>query len=126
MATALQSQLAQIAAKSINPLDLKAQRVAYSKSLLFEPRTATAQDLDALYEICVSGFRELCDVDNKFEPFQRTLFSEQSKRRNRQQLTQAQNDALNSVIESFLGLLEPRLLLKPSVIALEWLVRHFQ
>ena len=126
MATALQAQLAQIASNSTNPLDLKAQRKAYSKSLLYEPKVAAEQDLDTLYDLCVEGFRELCDIDPRFEQFGRTLFSEQSKREDRSQLSGAQNEELDAVLESFMGLLEARLLLRPASKALEWLVRHFR
>jgi U3 small nucleolar RNA-associated protein 10 len=126
MATALQAQLAQIAARSSNPLNLKAQRELYAKSLLYEPEVAAGQDLDTLYDVCVEGYRELCGIDRRFETFGRTIFSEQSKRENRLQMTSAQNTELDGVLESFMGLLAARLLLKPAVKALEWLIRQFR
>lgn len=126
MASALQSQLAQIAAKSTNSHDLKAQKKAHSQSLLFEPRVAAAQDFDTIYQICYEGFQELCQLDSRFISFARNIFSEQSKQEDRTQMTAAQNLELDDVLEDFLGLVGARLLLKPAQKAVEWLVRRFK
>ena len=126
MATALQSQLAQIAAKSSDPLNLKAHRKAYAQSLLFEPQEAASQGLDTLFDICQEGFVELCALEPRFKPFAKTLFSEDSKLQDRSQLTASQNQELDNVLESFLSLAGPRILLKPTLKALEWLIRHFR
>jgi U3 small nucleolar RNA-associated protein 10 len=126
MATALQKQLAVIAASSTHQLDLKAQRTAHSKSLLFDPRVAASQDFDSLYQICLEGFRELCQLDHRFLPFSKTLFSDQSKAEERTQMTIKDNEELNLVLEAFLGLVGPRILLKSAAKAVEWLVRRFR
>ena len=126
MATSLASQLAKIAAGSNNSLDLKAQKKAHSQSLIFEPQIAATQDLDTLYQICLEGFQELCQLDKRFLGFARTIFSEQSKREERQQMTPTQNGELDRVLENFLGLVGGRLLLKPALKAMEWLVRRFR
>ena len=126
MATALQQQLASIAAKSTNQLDLKAQRGQHSKSLLFEPKVAANQTFETLYQICVEGFSDLCSLDPRFAPFANNLFSEQSKSEDRTQMTGQENGELDNVIRSFLGLVSGRLLLKPGLKAVEWLVRRFR
>ncbi|KAL9098476.1 MAG: hypothetical protein Q9187_009657 [Circinaria calcarea] len=126
MATALAAQLARIAASSTNSLDLKAQKKAHSQSLLFDKRVAASQDFDTIYQICIEGYQELCQIDSRFSTFARGLFSEQSKREERTQMTAAQNKELDGVVESFLGLVGGRLLLKPAVKAVEWLVRRFR
>lgn len=126
MATVLAAQLAQIAAKSSNPLDLKAQKKAHSQSLLFDQHVAASQDFDTIYQICFEGYLELCDLDRRFCGFSRSIFSEQSKREERSQMTTAQNKELDEVLESFLGLVGARLLLKPALKAVEWLVRRFR
>jgi hypothetical protein len=77
--TSLQKQLAAIAASSTHQLDLKAQKAAHSKSLLFEPKVAASQSFDSLYLLCYEGFREICALDGRFAQFARNLFSEQSK-----------------------------------------------
>lgn len=126
MASALQSQLAQIAAKSTNSLDLKAKKKAHSQSLLFEPRVAATQDFDTIYQICHEGFQELCLLDSRFISFARNIFSEQSKQEDRTLMTAVQNSELDNVLEDFLGLVGGRLLLKPAQKAVEWLVRRFK
>lgn len=126
MASALAVQLAQIAANSSNSLDLKAQKKAHSQSLLFDSRQASTQDFDIIYQICLEGFQELCQIDGRFRSFSRSIFSEQSKREDRAQMTEAQNKELDEVLESFLQLVGARLLLKPAVKAVEWLVRRFR
>ena len=124
--TSLQKQLAAIAATSTHQLDLKAQKAAHGKSLLYEPKVAASQSFDSIFLICSEGFRDLCALDSRFLPFSRTLFSEQSKAEDRTQMSKAENAELNSALEAFLTLVGPRLLLKPAEKAVEWLVRRFR
>ncbi|KAI1110739.1 armadillo-type protein [Nemania sp. NC0429] len=126
MATALAAQLAQIAANSKTSLDVKAQKAAHSKSLIFEPRVATVQSFQTLYGICREGFDELCQLDSRFVPFGTTLFSEQSQDEDRAQMTAAENIELDKRIDSFLRLAGARLRLMPTIKAVEWLVRRFR
>ncbi|KAF2621432.1 U3 small nucleolar RNA-associated protein 10 [Macroventuria anomochaeta] len=126
MATALQKQLAAIAASSTHQLDLKAQKSAHGKSLLFEAKVAGSQSFASLYLICHDGYRELCALDPRFRQFSNSLFSEQSTEEDRLQMTEAENRKLNTVLEAFITLVGPRLLLKPAQKALEWLVRRFK
>ncbi|KAK5128781.1 hypothetical protein LTR85_000114 [Meristemomyces frigidus] len=126
MATALQQQLAAIQQNSTQQLDLKAQKTRHSKSLLFEPRDAAIQSFDTVYQLCYEGFEELCMLDARFSSFARNLFSEQSKNEDRTQMTAKENGELDKTIESFLGLVGGRLLLKPAMKAVEWLVRRFR
>ena len=126
MATALAAQLAQIRAQSTNPLELKAQKKAHSQSFLFEPSVAASQDFDSLYQLCHEGFQELCRLDFRFAGFANSIFSEQSKYEDRTQMTAAQSQRLDVVLEEFLHLVGSKLLLKPAHKALEWLVRRFR
>ena len=126
MTTALASQLAQIRAHSTNPLDLKAQRKSHSRSFLFEPSVAASQDFESLYQLCYEGFQELGRLDSRFVGFAHNIFSEQSKYEDRTQMTTAQNQLLDVVLEEFLYLVGSRLLLKPAQKAVEWLVRRFR
>ena len=126
MATALASQLGQVRSQSTNPLDLKAQKKAHSRSFLFEPSVAASQDFESLYQLCHEGFQELCRLDPRFAGFAANLFSEQSKYEDREQMTAAQNQRLDVVLEDFLHLIGGKLLLKPAHKALEWLVRRFR
>jgi U3 small nucleolar RNA-associated protein 10 len=126
MATVLQKQLAALAAHSTHQLDLKAQKAAHGKSLIFDPRVAVSQDFDTLYQICIEGFEELCALDARFAPFYTNIFSEQSKTEEREQMTAAENKELDVVLEDFLGLVGARLLLKPAQKSVEWLIRRFR
>lgn len=126
MASNLASQLAQIAVNSTNALNLKAQKVAHSKSLIFEPRVAASQSFDTLYTLCHEGFEELCLLDGRFAEFQRTIFSEQSQDEDRTVMTAEQNLELDKRLEAFLGLVGSRLRLNPAIKAVEWLVRRFR
>ncbi|KUL89403.1 hypothetical protein ZTR_04421 [Talaromyces verruculosus] len=126
MASSLAAQLAQVAAKSSNPLDLKAQRVAHSKSLIFEYKVAKSQDFDTLYQICNDAYQELCRLDARFTGFERTIFSIHSKTEDRTEMTAAQNKELDVALEAFMGLVGGKLQLTPAVKALEWLIRRFR
>ncbi|KAI0023123.1 armadillo-type protein [Xylariomycetidae sp. FL0641] len=126
MTTALAAQLAQIAADSKSSLDVKAQKAAHSKSLIFEPRVATSQNFQTLYGICYQGFEELCQLDARFVPFGNTLFSEQSQDEDRTQMTAAENAELDKRIDAFLRLVGARLRLMPAIKAVEWLIRRFR
>ncbi|KAL8737733.1 MAG: hypothetical protein Q9181_001390 [Wetmoreana brouardii] len=125
MTTSLAAQLAQIRAHGTNPLDLKAQKKAHSKSLLFDVSHAATQDYDTLFQICYEAYQELCRLDPRFVDFAGNLFSDQSKQEDRTQMTAAQNKQLDGVLEDFMGLLGSRVLLKPALKAMEWLIRRF-
>lgn len=126
MVSAFASQLQAIAANSTHELDLKARRTAHGESLLFERPVAVKQDFNTIYHICHEGYRELCQLDDRFSDFERNLFSEQSKDEDREQMTKAENEALDLVLKRCLSLLGGRILLKPAQKALEWLVRRFR
>ncbi|KAI4281781.1 MAG: hypothetical protein L6R38_003436 [Xanthoria sp. 2 TBL-2021] len=125
MSTSLASQLAKIRVESTNALDLKAQKKAHSKSLLFDAHHAATQDFNTLFQLCYEGYQEICQLDHRFEAFAGNLFSDQSKQEDRTQMTAAQNKRLDNVLEDFMSLVTGRLLLKPAVKAMEWLVRRF-
>ena len=126
MTTALAAQLAQIAASSKSSLDVKAQKAAHSKSLIFEPRVAASQNYQTLYSICHEGFEDLCSLDPRFVYFGKTIFSEQSQNEDRTQMTAVENAELDKKVESFLRLVGVRLRLLPAIKAIEWLVRRFR
>ena len=124
--TSLAAQLAQIAAKSKTILNVKAQKAAHSKSLIFEPPVAAGQTYQAIYNLCYDGFEELCRLDARFIPFSKTLFSEQSQEEDRTQMNEAENAELDRKVASFLLLAGSRLRLTPTIKCLEWLVRRFR
>src|SRR5438045_5641441 len=125
MTSQLKAQLAQIAENSTNSLNVKAQKSAHGKSLIFEPRVAASQSFDIIYTLCHEGFEELCLQDGRFFEFQGTIFSEESQEQDRTQLTAAQNTELDKRLEAFLGLVGAKLRLKPAIKAVEWVIRRF-
>ena len=126
MATSLAAQLAQVAANSKSTLNVKAQKAAHSKSLIWEPRVAATQSYQTLYATCYQGFEELCQLDGRFARFSATIFSEESQNQDRMQLTAAENEELNKQIDAFLRLAGSRLRLMPAIKAIEWLIRRFR
>lgn len=126
MVSAFASQLQAIAKNSSHELDLKVPRNAHAESLLFERDVAVKQDYETIYNICNEGYRELCQLDHRFHDFDRNLFSEQAKNQDRDQMSRSENEALDLVLKRCLMLLGGRLLLKPALKALEWLIRRFR
>ncbi|KAL7276313.1 snoRNA-binding rRNA-processing protein utp10 [Rhizina undulata] len=126
MASSLASQLQKIAANSTNTLNTQKLKSLHSVSLLFPASHAATQDLDTVYSTALEGFRELCLLDERFAVFQRGLFSESSKAVDRFLLTRKEVEELDKSIEAFLQLVGGRLLLKPALKAVEWLVRRFR
>ncbi|KAM0713461.1 hypothetical protein Q7P37_010423 [Cladosporium fusiforme] len=126
MATALQQQLAAISAKSTDQLNLKAQKQRHAKSLLFEPREAATQSFDSLFQICGEGFDDLCALDGRFRSFATNLFAPSSVEVERETLNKKENEDLDTVLEQFLGLICGRLLLKPALKCVEWLIRKWK
>ncbi|WZH44657.1 armadillo-type protein [Fusarium acuminatum] len=115
MATSLAAQLAQVAANSKSTLNVKAQKAAHSKSLIWEPRVAATQSYQTLYTTCYQGFEELCQLDARFSAFQSTIFSEESQSQDRTQLTASENEELDRRVEAFLRLAGSRLRLMPAI-----------
>ena len=126
MTSSLVKQLAQIRAQGANPLDLKAQKKAHSQSLLFDAHVAATQDFDTIFWICNEGFQDLCRLDPRFAEFSQSIFSEQSKQADRTQMTALQNSQLDKNLEGFLGMICGKLLLKPALKTVEWLIRRFR
>lgn len=126
MATSIASQLAQVAAKSNNALNLKAQKVAHSKSLIFEPRVAASQSFETIYTLCHEGFLELCLLDKRFLAFHGSLFGQHSQAQDRTIMTTEENSSLDTQLEEFLGLIGARLRLSPAIKTVEWLVRRYR
>lgn len=124
--SALSKQLAAIAATSTHELDVKRQRTDFSKSLLFDAKQASSQSYDALYQLGLQGLEDLIRLDANFEPFRHTIFSPQSVTYDRAVVNLEDVKKLDRVIEGFLGRVGSKLLLKPALKAVEWLVRRFR
>lgn len=124
--SSLAAQLQQIAANSKSTLNIKAQKAAHSKSLIFEPKVAAGQSFQTVYTICHQGFEDLCHLDAHFVSYASTLFSEQSQDEDRTQMTAAENAELDRRVDAFLRLVGGKLRLMPAIKAVEWLIRRFR
>ncbi|KAJ9605776.1 snoRNA-binding rRNA-processing protein utp10 [Cladophialophora chaetospira] len=126
MTSTFAAQLRSIAANSTNELDLRARRDAHGESLIFERSVAVKQGWETIYQICLEGFQELCLLDSRLREFEQNLYSPHAKDQDREQLSKSQNEALGLVLERCLALLGSKVLLRPGVKAVEWLVRRFR
>lgn len=124
--SSLAAQLAQIAANSKSTLNVKAQKAAHAKSLIFEHKVAAGQSYQTVYTICREGFDDLCHLDARFTSYASTLFSEQSQDEDRTQMSAAENVELDKRVDAFLHLVGGKLRLMPAIKAVEWLIRRFR
>ena len=115
-----------ITATSTNTLNTQKLKSIHSASLLFPPKHAAAQDLDTIFSITTEGFQELCLLDERFVVFEKGLFSDGSKDVDRFLLTTEEVVELDRNIDAFLQLVSGRMLLRPALKAVEWLVRRFR
>jgi U3 small nucleolar RNA-associated protein 10 len=116
MATALTLQL-----KQLKPLNDRKKL-----SLLFDFRQAANIDLETIYEIGIEGLNELTKYDERFAPYEDSLFSKDGKELERQLQTTEVNKKLDESIGHFLRLLSPYFLLRPAHKALEYLIRRYR
>jgi len=125
--SSLAAQLAGIRANNnATVLDKSKRKKIHSISLVYEPKDAASQDFETIYYDCLEAFRELVEIDSRFDLFTNSLFSETSIRFDRRVQNKDQGDALNSAIDQFFMLVANYLHLQPALRAMEWLVRRFQ
>ncbi|CAH0381352.1 unnamed protein product [Bemisia tabaci] len=94
-------------------------------SLLFDPREAANYDKGTLYSIGLQGLKDLIEINPRFEVFRESLFSETSVFFERGVETKEKNNKLNKLLQKFIFLLSPFVLLKPARLALEWLICRY-
>ncbi|XP_042231661.1 HEAT repeat-containing protein 1-like [Homarus americanus] len=121
MATSLATQLEKLKTPQTSILDEKRIR----RSILFDSSEAAKYGRDILYEIGVSGFDELAEINSKFLQFKESLFGKTSKEFQRAVEDKATNRKLDENIEHFLLLLSPYIEKQAALKALEWLVYRF-
>ena len=73
-----------------------------------------------------AGLEQLCSVDTRFEPFQRTLFSQAGLELNRDERTKADNQALDASLGAYLRLLTDQFLSVAAFQTLEYLIRKYR
>lgn len=122
----LSQQLKTIGEKNASlAVDRKSRQQIHSRSLLFDAKTAAAQDFDYIYLIATEGLDELMELDLRFEKFSATLFSETSIDFDRNVKSKDILDQVNRNLEAFMNLAAPYYNLAPTLKAMEWLVRRY-
>ncbi|KAJ2829921.1 snoRNA-binding rRNA-processing protein utp10, partial [Coemansia furcata] len=95
-------------------------------SFLFDGRQAADLDTQTIFDIGRDGLQELRQMNQRFDAYTDTLFSEAIKDMDRVLQTKEENAKLDESIRSFLFQLAPHFLTKPAGKAIEWLVRRFR
>lgn len=94
-------------------------------SILFTQKDAATKSRETIYEIGLSGLRELIEIDDSFTEFESTLFDFTVKDVQRAVETDEVNKLLNKNIKRFMFHLSPYFLIPSSHKCLEWLIRRF-
>ncbi len=121
MATSLASQLRKL--REEVPLDIHKKTFV---SLLFDRQQASALDTSTIWAIGREGVEELCKLDERFAPFEDSLFSSTSRDFDRQIQSKEINTKLDKTLTNFLNLLSPFFLLRSSHKAIEYLIRKYR
>ncbi|CCM00706.1 uncharacterized protein FIBRA_02746 [Fibroporia radiculosa] len=125
MVSSLATQLAKGTSLNASLLVDRTRRKA-AASYLFSAKEAQQHDLDTVYALGVSGFLQLKALEPSLGVFEKTLFSDAAKARDRTLESVDVNKELDQELASFLPLLGPYLLDSPTGKVLEWLVRRFR
>ncbi|TXT12979.1 hypothetical protein VHUM_01380 [Vanrija humicola] len=125
MPSSLASQLQNIASVDASRLTSRYGQPS-SKSYLFPPKVAEAQDLDAVFALAQSGFDELLHLDPEIEEFEAELFSEAAKRTDRMMLNKEENEKLDVTLARCLRRLGKWVGIMAGGKCIEWLVRRFR
>lgn len=125
--SSLKDQLVQISANNATvALDRKRRQKLHSASLIYNPKTASTQDYDFIFENAVDALEELGEIDSRFRIFSKTLFSETSTSIDRNLQSKEESSSLDTTINAYLMLVSSKWHLAPTLHATEWLVRRFQ
>jgi hypothetical protein len=120
MASSLAQQLRKVQGDGLRGDDRNKQ------SLLFTPREAAHVGVDLVHQVACNGLLELEQMDERFAPYSRSLFSEASRSLIRDALDAEEEQRVNASIQSLLQLLSQYLLLRPAHKALEYLIRVYR
>lgn len=124
--SSLSQQLQAISEKNASvALDRKSRSKIHSRSLMFDPKVAAAQDMDYIYGIALEGLDDLCAIDSRFTKFRMSLFADASLTYDRNVSTKDIVDQVDKNILAFISLVSPHLNIGPAIKALEWLVRRY-
>lgn len=124
--SSLSQQLKAVADRNATvALDRKTRSKIHSRSLLFDRKTAAAQDYDSIFQIACEGLTELAEFDLRFEVFWNTLFADSSVEFDRNVQSADVLKQLDKNVNAFINLAAPYYQLGSALKALEWLVRRY-
>lgn len=124
--SSLSQQLKAVADRNATvALDRKTRSKIHSRSLLFDRKTAAAQDYDSIFQIACEGLTELAEFDLRFEVFWNTLFADSSVAFDRNVQSADVLKQLDKNVNAFINLAAPYYLFGSALKALEWLVRRY-
>ncbi|CAK8994908.1 HEAT repeat-containing protein 1 (Protein BAP28) (Fragment) [Durusdinium trenchii] len=131
MASALAQQLEAQRRKFVTPSNSRqgAQQGSGTRcSLLFEKHEAADYDANDIYQLGLSGLKELVARHGaeELEDFRDTLFSATAAEMERHLQSQELNEELTKTLDKFIESLSPFLMLKSAQKVLEYLVRQFE
>lgn len=122
MSTSLAEQLRRLATPQTTALKDSKKRA----SILFDPSEAAKKDRETIYDIGISGLKELATLNQSFVQFEDTLFDASSRTFERSVESADINKNLNKSIRKFLFHLSPYFPIQPAHKCLEWLIRRYQ
>ena len=97
-------------------------------SFLFDPSEAGDKDVQTIFNLGLSGLTELRQLDQRFAPFENTLFRGEPggmKSFDRGSQSRKDTDKLNASVAAFLRVLQPYFLLGAAHKCIEYLVRRY-
>ena len=123
MAT-LQAQLAALSSRGPRALGVGNKALVRTATLLYTEEDARSIDTHTIFNGAVNGLLELAQLHPPFEAFSRTLFARSAMELDRTVQTESVNKQLDELIDSFLMMLSPYLLLKAAHKTIEFLLRQ--
>lgn len=103
-----------------------AASLKHPPSFIYSPRHAATITTITLHSLACNAWDQLSAIDPFFEKFQQRILGEEAKRTDRSALTKEENEKLDKVLEKVMRAMGKHMLLKPTGVVLEWLIRRFR
>ncbi|XP_076957841.1 uncharacterized protein At3g06530-like [Bidens hawaiensis] len=125
MATSIAAQLQAI--RSIVTADADPIKRPFTRpSILFDAKEAADIDIDALFNLALSGLEALVSQDERFGNYKNDVFAHKSKDLDRELMGIEENNQINASVSSYLRLLSGYFLLPSALRTLEYLIRRYK
>ncbi|XP_076945325.1 uncharacterized protein At3g06530-like [Bidens hawaiensis] len=125
MAASITAQLQAI--RSIVTADADPIKRPFTRpSILFDAKEAADIDIDALFNLALSGLEVLVSQDERFGNYKNDVFAHKSKELDRELVGIEENNQINASISSYLRLLSGYFMLPSALRTLEYLIRRYK